>query len=80
LSVGPANAGTARHFFPDFNSWLDGVPDPRCQERLTDHRRCLLGYGLLLLAGKLGSRRQLDFKYREKGACVLDNLNRLAQT
>jgi hypothetical protein len=35
---------------------------------------------VLLFAGKLGSRRQLDFKYREPGACVLDNLNRLAQT
>ena len=80
MSVGPAFARTARHFFPDFNSWLDGVPDPRCQERLTYHRRCLLWYGLLLFAGKLGSRRQLDFKYREKGACVRDNLNRLAQT
>lgn len=30
--------------------------------------------------GKLGSRRQLDFKYRQEGAAVLENVNRLAQT
>jgi hypothetical protein len=35
---------------------------------------------LLLFVGKLGSRRQLDFKYREAGTCVLENLNRLADT
>jgi hypothetical protein len=69
-----------RHFFPDLNTWLDRVPDPRCPERITYPRRLLLWYGLLLFVGKLGSRRQLDFKYREEGTGVLDNLNRLAQT
>jgi hypothetical protein len=80
LSVGPAFARTVRHFFPDFNAWLDKVPDPRCQERITYRGRFLLWYGVLLFVGKLGSRRQLDFKYREAGTRVLDNLNRLAQT
>jgi hypothetical protein len=36
--------------------------------------------GILLFVGKLGSRRQLDFKYREAGTAVLANVNRLAQT
>jgi hypothetical protein len=80
LNVGPAFARTVRHFFPDFNAWLDEAPDPRRADRITYPRRFLLWYGVLLFAGKLGSRRQLDFKYREPGACVLDNLNRLAQT
>jgi hypothetical protein len=80
LKVGPAFARTLRHFFPDFNTWLDQVPDYRCQGRITYHHRFLLWYGLLLFVGKLGSRRQLDFKYREAGTCVLANLNRLAQT
>jgi hypothetical protein len=80
LSVGPAFARTLRHFFPDFNAWLDEVPDPRCQERIAYRSRFLLWYGVLLFVGKLGSRRQLDFKYREAGTHVLDNLNRLAQT
>jgi hypothetical protein len=39
-----------------------------------------LWYAILLFVGKLGSRRQLDFKYREGGATVLANINRLAQT
>jgi hypothetical protein len=69
-----------RHFFPDFNRWLDGVPDGRCQDRIEYRPRFLLWYGVLLFVGKLGSRRQLDFEYREKGAAVLANVNRLAET
>jgi hypothetical protein len=42
--------------------------------------RFLLWYGVLLFVGKLGSRRQLDFQYRERGTACLDNLNRLADT
>jgi hypothetical protein len=80
LNVGPAFARTVGHFFPDFNAWLDKIPDPRCQAKITYHPRFLLWYGVLLFVGKLGSRRQLDFKYREQGTCVLDNINRLAQT
>lgn len=80
LNVGPAFARTVRHFFPDFNRWLDGVPDGRRQDRVEYHQRSLLWYGVLLFAGKLGSRRQLDFHYRESGTRFLHNLNRLAQT
>jgi hypothetical protein len=40
----------------------------------------LFWYGVLLNAWRLGSRRQLDFKYREEGTSVLLNLNRLAGT
>jgi hypothetical protein len=40
----------------------------------------LFWYGILLFAGRLGSRRQLDFRYREEGTSVLVNLNRLAKT
>jgi hypothetical protein len=80
LSVGPTFARTVRHFFPDLNDWFDEVPDPRCQERITYSPRFLLWYGLLLFVGKLGSRRQLDFTYRDGGSSVLANLNGLAQT
>ena len=80
MNVGPAFARTVRHFFPELNTWLDEVPDPRCQERITYQHRYLLWCGILLFAGKLGSRRQFDFQYREEGTCVLENLNRLAQT
>src|SRR6266699_1622114 len=67
LNVGPAFARTVRHFFPDLNAWLDNAPDSRCQDRVIYHRRFLLWYGILLFAGRLGSRRQLDLKYREQG-------------
>src|SRR5262245_63913394 len=80
LSVGPAFARTVRHFFPALNSWLDGLPDPRCCAWVVYHRRFLFWYGILLFAGRLGSRRQLDFKYRERGTSVLENLNRPAGT
>src|ERR1700737_1132364 len=77
LNVGPAFARTVRHFFPDFNDWLDEGPDRRCQERIPYHPPFLLWLGSLFFVGKPGSRRQLDFKYREGGTCVLNNLNGL---
>jgi hypothetical protein len=80
LNVGPIFARTVRHFFPDFNDWLDKAPDPRRQDRIIYHRRFLFWYGVLLFVGKLSSRRQLDYKYRETGTSVLENVNRLAAT
>lgn len=80
MKIGPLFVRTLRHFFPRFNDWLDQAPDQRCQERITYPRRLLLYYGILLFVGKLGSRRQLDFQYREAGTATLDNLNGMAQT
>lgn len=71
---------TVRHFFPDFNAWLDRLPDSRAQEACTYHRRFLAWWGLQLYLLQLGSRRQLDFELRDAGSPVLANLNRLAQT
>jgi hypothetical protein len=56
------------------------VPDARRQDRVEYPKRLLAWYGILLFAGRLGSRRQLDFKYRGPGTEVLANLNRLAGT
>jgi len=56
---------TIRHFFPDFNAWLDRLPDTRDQDTIEYDR---------------GSRRQLDFDLDADDTQVLDNLNRLAQT
>jgi hypothetical protein len=80
LRIGPLFVRTLRHFFPDFNDWLDDIPDPRAQDQIIYHPRLLHWYGLLLFVGKLSSRRQLDYQYREKGTAVLANLNRLAGT
>lgn len=71
---------TVRHFFPDFNAWLDRLPDTRVQEACIYDRRFLAWWGLHLYLLQLGSRRQLDFELRDAGPPVLANLNRLAET
>jgi hypothetical protein len=71
---------TVRHFFPEFNAWLDRLPDTRVQEACTYDRRFLAWWGLHLYLLQLGSRRQLDFELRDGGPQVLANLNRLAET
>jgi hypothetical protein len=78
--IGPLLVRTIRHFFPQLNDWLDDLPEPRQPQRLKYHRRFLVWVGLFLFLCKLGSRRQIDFQLGEQGACVLDNLNRLAGT
>ena len=78
--IGPILVRTIRHFFPDFNGWLDAFPDLRDPKRVSYHRRFLLWIGLFLFLGKLGSRRQIDFQLSEPGTKVLGNLNRLAGT
>jgi hypothetical protein len=71
---------TTRPFFPDFNAWLDRLPDTRVQEAGTYDKRFLAWWGIPLYLLQLGSRRQLDYELRDGGPQVLANLNRLAQT
>jgi hypothetical protein len=71
---------TLRHFFPDFNAWLDELPDRRRPDRIVYRPRFLLWTALMLFLCKLGSRRQIDFQFGELGTQVLANLNRLAGT
>jgi hypothetical protein len=80
LKIGPLLVRTLRHFFPQFNDWLDTFPDARDPDRLKYHPRFLVYLGLFLFLCKLGSRRQIDFQLSEVGAAVLANLNRLAGT
>jgi hypothetical protein len=80
LIAGRALVQTTRHFFPDFNAWLDRLPDTRVQDACTYDKRFLAWWGLHLYLLQLGSRRQLDYELRDAGAPVLANLNRLAQT
>jgi hypothetical protein len=79
LIAGRALAQTVRHFFPDFNAWLDRVPDTRVPEACTYRTRFLAWWGLALYLLQLGSRRQLDYELRDGGPQVLANLNRLAE-
>src|SRR5580704_6314952 len=67
LSIGPILVRTLRHFFPQFNDWLDACPDRRDPDRLTYQPRFLLWIGLLLFLCKLSSRRQIDYQLGEVG-------------
>ena len=80
LIAGRALVQTVRHFFPEFNTWLDGLPDTRVQEACIYSRRFLAWWGIGLYLLQLGSRRQLDFELRDGGPRVLANFNRLAET
>ena len=80
LNIGPIFVQTVRHFFPDLDSWLDEIDDPRFQPFVVYHKRFLLWWGLSLFLFKLGSRRQLDYQLNTDGPAVLPNLNRLAGT
>jgi hypothetical protein len=80
LIAGRALVQTVRHFFPEFNRWLDRLPDSRDQKAIIYSRRFLAWWGLCLYLLQLGSRRQLDYELRDGGAAVLANLNRLAET
>jgi hypothetical protein len=77
--AGQALVQTTRHFFPDFNTWLDRLPDTRDPESCTYRTRFLAWWGTGLYLFQLGSRRQLDFELRDGGAPVLANFNRLAE-
>jgi hypothetical protein len=80
VNLGEALPATIRHFWPEFNQWLDGVPDSRFLPLITYDKRFLIWWGLSLYLFQLGSRRQLDFDLDARGTQVLHNLNRLAQT
>src|SRR3954470_16191024 len=80
LNIGDILARTVRHFFPDLNTWIDAIDDPRFLPSVTYHKRFLVWWGLSLFLCKLGSRRQLDYAFHGDGPEVLANLNRLAGT
>ena len=71
---------TVRHFFPDWNAWLDQLPDSRVPELCVYSTRFLAWWGIALYLLQLGSRRPLDYELRDGGAQVLANLNRLAES
>lgn len=80
MNLGDAFVRTISHFWPDFNDWLQQIPDSRFQPFVTYDKRFLVWWGLLLYVFQLGARRQLDFELAAHDSDVLANLNRLAQT
>jgi hypothetical protein len=71
---------TIRHFFPEFNAWIDDIPDPRFRPFIVYDSKFLFWWAVALFLFKLGSRRQLDYQFNSDGPEVLANLNRLAGT
>ena len=80
VGLGEALPTTILHFWPEFNRWLDEVPDTRFLPLVIYDKRFLIWWGISLYLFQLGSRRQLDFSFDRRGTEVLNNLNRLAQT
>ncbi len=65
---------TMGHFFPQFNSWLDAIDDPRQHGKITYPFKALLWMGILLFLLKLGSRRQITWLLRANDKAVLSNI------
>jgi hypothetical protein len=80
VNLGELLPTTMHHFWPEFNQWLDRVPDSRFFPMITYDKRFLIWWGISLYLFQLGSRRQLDFDLDARGTQVLNNLNRLART
>jgi hypothetical protein len=80
LNIGPILARTVVHCFPDLNTWIDEIHDPRFLPLVVYSKRFLVWWGLSLFLCKLSSRRQLDYQLNTDGPEVLANLNRLAGT
>ena len=69
--LGEALPTTIRHFWPQFDQWLDRIPDSRFAPWVIYHKRFLIWWGLSLYLFQLGSRRQLDFDLDARGTQVL---------
>jgi hypothetical protein len=80
LIAGKALTLTVRRYFPDWNAWLDQLPDRRDREAVIYETRFMGWWGICLYLCQLGSRRQLDYDLDARGTMVLTNLNRLAGT
>jgi len=66
---------TLRHYFPQFNQWLQGLTDVRNQELITYEKETILWSGLLALLTKRQSRMNISHQMRQDNFC--DNLKSL---
>jgi hypothetical protein len=78
LKLGQIFIRTVLQFWPGLNRGFDGLPDTRFEPMVVYSRRFLMWWGLLLFCCKLGSRRQLDYQFRDLETHILENLNRWA--
>lgn len=77
-------ARTAGHFFPQFGSWLAGLPDRRCQGKVVYDKAFCIWEAMDIFFMGAGSRRQFDCEARRDAASsgqhLRRNLNHLART
>ncbi len=82
--MGEEVARTVGHFFPQFDSWLEALPDPRCQGKVVYDKALCIWEAMDIFILGLGSRRQFDHEAHKDAAtldqCLRRNLNRLAKT
>ena len=82
--LGEELATTVGHFFPQFNKWLQGLPDNRCAGKVIYAGEFCVWNGLGLFLQGLGSRRQFDHDVLadalSESGILLANTNRLAGT
>lgn len=57
---------TIRHYFPKLNYQIDKISDPRHNSYIKYDLRVLFWVAFLMFLTKLGSRRQINFKFTEK--------------
>lgn len=57
---------TIIHFFPDFNKWIKNIKDPRHKSYTKYNIKTLFWAGLYIFLLKLGSRRQMNFKFNKE--------------
>jgi len=64
---------TIRHFFPHLNEWFEKVGEVRKKGKIRYSLHYLFNIGLFMYLLKLGSRRQINYKF--KTAKFIKNLN-----
>ena len=65
MNLGEALPTTIRHFWPQFNQWLDRIPDSRFLPLVIYNKRFLIYWGLrLLISGKTQQRYENDHRRR----------------
>jgi hypothetical protein len=66
-------------FFPQFNTWLDTVDDPRQEGKILYPSKVLIWMGLFIFLLKLGARRQLTWLLGANDKTVLSHIAMLTK-
>lgn len=70
---------TIQQFFPQINSWINTINDPRVQGKTTYPLSVMIWEAILLYLLKLGSRRQIKWLLKKDPIAVLSHLAHLTK-